>query len=92
MTELSVERKPGFERQLERLVSKGKDSAKLDAVVEKLKRREMLEPRYRDHKLSGKLEGCRECHIEGDWLLIYQIIKDQLVLLLVSTGSHDDLF
>lgn len=51
-----------------------------------------LSPLYRDHKLHGEFEGYRECHIEGDLLLVYQIIDKELVLVLVDVGSHSELF
>lgn len=54
----------------------------------------MLEPKYRVHKLydNKKFKDCRECHIEPDWLLIYKTDNNQLILLLVETGSHSELF
>ena len=53
---------------------------------------EMLSEKYRDHELSGNYSGCRECHIEPDWLLIYEIHNDKLILILTRTGTHSDLF
>ncbi|WP_435406038.1 type II toxin-antitoxin system YafQ family toxin [Peptoniphilus genitalis] len=53
---------------------------------------EALDKRYRDHSLAGIYKGTRECHIEHDFLLIYEKIEDVLVLSLVRTGSHSDLF
>ena len=52
----------------------------------------MLSEKYRDHELSGNYSGCRECHIEPDWLLIYEIHNDKLILILTRTGTHSDLF
>lgn len=51
-----------------------------------------MNEKYRDHNLAGKYDGCRECHIEPDWLLVYEIINDVLVLMLYRLGSHSDLF
>ncbi len=65
---------------------------KLYEVIEKLANGELLEEKYRDHYLSGDYKGCRECHIEPDWLLIYEIVDDVLVLMLYRIGSHSDLF
>lgn len=62
----------------------------LDDVVEKLCRGERLGRKYHDHKLSGKWKGCRECHINGDWVLVYR--KEDQYLILRRTGSHDDVF
>lgn len=65
---------------------------KLFTVVEKLANDEILEENYREHKLTGNYTGCRECHIEPDWLLIYEKVDDNLILILNRTGSHSDLF
>lgn len=70
----------------------GKDTEKLYEVIEKLANGEPLEEKYRDHYLSGDYKGCRECHIEPDWLLIYEIVDDILILMLYRVGSHSDLF
>ena len=64
----------------------------LHTVVDKLSRGETLEEKYRDHVLTGQWIGHRECHISPDWLLIYYIKKDTLVLTLARTGTHSDLF
>ena len=62
-------------------------------LLEKIANGEILEEKYRDHKLIGyKIPDCRECHIEPDWLLIYKIYRNELILLLVTTGSHGNLF
>ena len=70
----------------------GKDTEKLYEVIEKLANGEPLEEKYRDHYLSGDYKGCRECHIEPDWLLMYQIFENELILSATATGSHSDLF
>lgn len=64
----------------------------LEEVVNKIAAGEMLEPKYKDHELSGEYAGFRDCHIQPDWLLIYQKREKELVLLLSRTGSHSDLF
>lgn len=61
-------------------------------MIEKLSNGEALEAKYRDHSLSGNYKGCRECHIEPDWLLIYEIDDGILVLMLYRVGSHSELF
>ena len=53
---------------------------------------ETLPPKYRDHNLTGNFIGCRECHIEPDWLLVYKINKNELELILLHTSSHSNLF
>lgn len=81
-----------FKKDLKIAKKQGKDLEKMFAVIEKLAKGEMLEPKYRDHSLYGDYKGCRECHIEPDWLLVYEIIGDVLVLILYRLGSHSDLF
>ncbi|MCR5332650.1 MAG: type II toxin-antitoxin system mRNA interferase toxin, RelE/StbE family [Bacilli bacterium] len=63
-----------------------------DDIVDQLSEGKELDPKYKDHKLVGEYEGKRECHIEPDFLLIYQIVKSEIVLLLVRVGSHSELF
>ncbi len=75
------------------MLRRGKDIAKLTGVVLKLADGEALEPKYKDHALTGDLVGLRDCHIENDWLLLYFYTeKAELVLTLVDTGTHSDLF
>lgn len=64
----------------------------LQEIVKKLAMGEILDDIYKDHALSGKWIGYRECHIQPDWLLIYHINKDVLVLTISRTGTHSDLF
>ena len=64
----------------------------LQAVVDVLRVPDTLPPKNRDHNLTGNYTGCRECHIQPDWLLIYHIEDDVLVLTLARTGTHSDLF
>ncbi len=79
-----------FERDLKRSKRRGKNLDKLWTVVDLLLQEEPLDPRYRVHRLSGEWSGTWECHIEADWLLIWQSRDDALVL--VRTGTHSDLF
>lgn len=81
-----------FKRDLKLSRKQGKDAEQLFAVIERLANGEPLDAKYRDHSLTGNYKGCRECHIEPDWLLIYEIIDDVLVLVLNRVGSHADLF
>jgi mRNA interferase YafQ len=64
----------------------------IDDCVRKLAAREVLSPKYRDHDLIGKWAGHQECHIQSDWLLVYRIEGDDLILILTRTGTHGDLF
>lgn len=63
----------------------------LEKVIPSLQNNIPLEEKYRDHELRGKYKGFRECHIAPDWLLIY-MKEDVLVLTLIDTGTHSDLF
>ena len=71
-----------------------KDLNNLYEVIEKLASGQELDVKYRNHDLitNKKYIYCKECHIESDWLLIYQIIGEKLILLLFVTGSHSELF
>ena len=81
-----------FKKDLKLAVKRGYDIKLLENVVNRLANEETLEPKYRDHTLSGDYSGFRECHITPDWLLVYQVINDELVLFLSRTGTHSDLF
>ena len=81
-----------FKKDLKLAQKQGKDIEKLFSVVEKLSDGKKLDAKFRDHELTGDYNGCRECHIEPDWLLIYEVFDDVLVLLLARVGSHSELF
>ena len=81
-----------FKKDLKLAQKQGKDTEKLFAVVEKLASGEPLEAKYRDRDLTRSYKGCRECHIEPDWLLVYEIFGSTLVLMLYRLGSHSELF
>ena len=81
-----------FKKDLKLAKKQGKNTDELFAVIEKLSNGEALDAKYSDHSLSGNYKGCRECHIEPDWLLIYEIDDGILVLMLYRVGSHSELF
>ena len=81
-----------FRRDLKRAVRRGCDPALLESVVNLLAARRPLPDANRDHALTGNWIGYRECHIQPDWLLIYKVSDNELVLLLMRTGTHSDLF
>ena len=89
---LTIEYTSKFKKDYKLAVKRGRDLEKLKKVIAILEREGKLDFQYRDHALTGNYKGCRECHIEPDWLLIYRIENDRLVLLLNRTGSHSDLF
>ena len=78
-----------FERDIKRLEKQGKDMGKLRAVIAALCHRHPLPPKHHDHALRGDWKGFRDCHIEPDWVLIYERTKDRLKL--ARTGSHAEL-
>ena len=79
-----------FRKDVKRIKKRGLPLSELKKVLEKLVAGEPLEIKYRDHNLSGNYAGFRECHIQPDWLLIYMVNEDQLILTAVRTGSHSD--
>ena len=81
-----------FKRDLKLAKKQGKDLNQLYDIIEQLANGETLDEKYRDHDLKGEYEGSRECHIEPDWLLIYEIQGEVLVLMLYRLGSHSELF
>ena len=74
------------------MLRRGADLDKLETVVNILAAGETLPPQYHAHALTGDMEGTRDCHITPDWLLLYRIENDVLVLTLTRTGSHAELF
>lgn len=81
-----------FKKDLKLAKKQGKDIDRLFEVINKLSNGETLESNYRDHELTGNYKGCRECHIAPDWLLVYEVIDDVLVLMLYRISSHSELF
>lgn len=83
-----------FKKRLKKNIKQGKDINKLLDIVDKLATKEKLEPKYKDHQLAndGIYNNCRECHIEPDWLLVYKYNENELILLLINTGSHSEVF
>ena len=93
-TKLRVETTREFNKNYKKIVRQGKDIRKLYNVISKIANGESLEPCYRNHKLNddGIYRNCYECHISPDWLWIDRYEEDKLVLVLISTGSHSDIF
>lgn len=83
-----------FKKDLKRIKKRKKDLDKLIKVVNILAENIELDEKYRDHPLvnSTRFKNCRECHIEPDWLLVYKRNNEELILLLIATGTHSDLF
>ena len=87
---LSVVRKSQFKQDFKKLRSSNRDIDLLKTTILKLAESEELPESFRDHALIGNYRDCRECHLAGDWLLIYQ--RDAENLVLIRTGSHSELF
>ena len=81
-----------FKKDFKRIKKRGYDISRLEKIVELLANEVPLPEQFKDHNLSGNYNGFRECHIVPDWLLIYQVNNNELVLVLSRTGSHSDLF
>lgn len=85
-----VAQRKQFRNDVRRQKRRGKDVEELVAAVELLAEEGSLPAAYRPHKLSGEWRGVWECHIESDWLLIYAVTDEEV--LLIRTGTHADLF
>lgn len=81
-----------FKKDLKSVIKRGYNIDLLGVVVDTLADGKELPSKYKDHALIGNYNGCRECHITPDWLLIYEVDGDELFLYLTRTGSHSDLF
>lgn len=79
-----------FRRDVKAMRKRGMNIGLLEVAIDILARGECLPSTYRDHPLDGKYKGCRECHIEPDWILIYRYEEDALVLRALRTGTHRD--
>lgn len=91
---LTIVTRPRYERDLGRFLHSGKAEKflpKLQAAIVSLQQRKPLPVSFRDHALKGRLRGLRECHIDHDLLLVYEIIEDRLELLLLRLCDHDEL-
>ena len=81
-----------FKKDYKLAMKRGQNINLLDNIIRLLAKGELLPETNRDHALSGNWIGHRECHIQSDWLLVYRVDEDILVLTLTRTGTHSDLF
>ena len=81
-----------FKKDYKNIMKRNLDITLLDEAIRILARSDILPQQYNDHSLSGNWKGFRECHIAPDWLLIYYVEENNLVLVLSRTGTHSDLF
>jgi len=86
----AISRTSQFRKDVKRMQRRGKTFGEFRRVILDLADGENLEPKYRDHALGGQYKGTRECHIQPDWLLVYELTREELIL--VRTGTHADLF
>lgn len=88
---LTIKYQTSFKKDYKRIKKRGYNISLLEEVIDKLANQEELDKKYKDHALVGQWIGFRECNIAPDWLLIYQIKEDELVLTLTRTGTHTEL-
>lgn len=89
---LKIKQTSQFKKDLKKAIRQHCDLDLLQDVIDTLAAQEPLDAKHHDHQLSGKLKRFRECHVTPDWLLVYEIRNDVLVLSLARLGSHADLF
>lgn len=89
---LTIKYHTAFKKDYKRLKKRGYDLRKLENVITFLAEGKELPAAYHDHILLGDYSGCHECHIAPDWLLVYEILENELLLYLTRTGTHSDLF
>ena len=88
----SIEYTKRFEKDVKRCVKRGLNISKLQTAANLLAETGTLPVQYRPHKLTGHYTGCWECHIEPDWLLVWEQDDFKLTLLFLHTGTHSDIF
>jgi len=81
-----------FKKDVERCRRRNLDLSKLETIVDILKEAGQLPAQYKPHKLKGKYAGLWECHIEPDWLMTWEQNDQQLIIVMMQTGTHSDLF
>ena len=93
-TKYDVQYTNKFKKDFKKMLKQGKDENKFLEVLNKLANGEELDEKFRNHLLTNSkhYKDCFECHITPDWLLVYKVENERLVLLLFATGSHSDLF
>ena len=89
---LELKKTTQFRKDLKRMIKRRVDMDLLDDIIQTLREQKPLDPKHRDHELTGDFAGFRECHIQSDWLLIYLIDGKNLILTASRTGSHSDLY
>ena len=88
----SVEYTNRFRKDLVRCQKQGKDIELIRSVITQLANEGKLPAKYRPHKLSGRYAGKWECHVQPDWLLVWEQYETQLRMVMTNTGSHSEIF
>ena len=81
-----------FKKDLKLAKKRGYAIELINNIISLLASGEKLPAKNKDHALTGNYSGYRECHIEPDWLLVYEINDEELILILTRTGTHADIF
>lgn len=92
MSKYEIKPTSQFKKDVKLMNKRGCDLQLLSSVIDKLASGEKLSEKHKDHFLTGNYSSYKECHITPDWLLIYKLFDDELILILTRTGSHADLF
>lgn len=90
MSDVYFQTRFALQKAVKKLSQNDKQIAKM--LIDKLLNDEVLDPKHKDHKLTGQYDGFRECHIKPDLLLIYKKEKRILILICLAIGSHSELF
>lgn len=93
-TKCKIDYTSDFKKQIKKIIKQGKNIDLLLEIITKLANYEELDSKYKNHHLINDktYRDCMECHLAPDWLLVYKYINDNLVLLLVTTRSHSEIF
>lgn len=81
-----------FTKDLKIITKRGYDLKRLRFIIDELAKGNGLSPMFKDHPLKGEYRGKRECHIYPNWILVYEIYEEVLILELCRTGTHSDIF
>jgi mRNA interferase YafQ len=81
-----------FRKQYKLMKKQGRDIGKLREVIDMIADEKPLPPKYCDHPIHGEWEGSHDCHIQGDWVLVYEIDEAARTVTFQRTGSHSDLY
>ena len=91
MSKYQLDFTTAFSKDLKRIKKRGYNLSLMNEVVKLLQNGELLPEKYKDHALTGNWKGFRDCHIQPDWILVYRVYHNKLLLVLSRTGTHSDL-